>query len=66
MAKKKLTPDIRKAIVRDILNTRDFCGNERATMREWKREYDISEKAEFEIVEAVEFEWHEWQEAARA
>ena len=63
--KKELTPEVSAEIVRHILTTRDFCGNECEVMLEFKQEYNISEKQEFEIVQAVEAEWNKWRIAAR-
>jgi len=62
--KKELTPEILTEIVKELLATRDFCGNEREVLREWKHEYNITEKDECEIAEKVAQDWYAWRRAA--
>jgi curli biogenesis system outer membrane secretion channel CsgG len=57
MNKKKLTEEARLALIRELTQTRNFCGNERRIMREWKQEYEISDEQEFEICMAVNEAW---------
>lgn len=64
-SKKELTPDVKAEIIGEIINTRDFCGDEQEVMREYKHEYAISERQECEIAEAVAQEWNKWRKAAR-
>ena len=46
------------AMVREVLNTRDFCGNEYDVFRDWSRYYDITEQQWFDyVITAANQEW---------
>lgn len=65
MSKKQLTRDAFEEIVGELLNTRDFCGNEAEVMHDAKAEYLITEKQEVEILMEVDKQWNLSRLAAR-
>jgi len=57
MNKKKLDEGAKFELVRELVNTRNFCGNEREVLKEWQAEYDIPESVAFEICMKVNEAW---------
>lgn len=59
-----MSPDLRDLIAA-LLQTRDFCGNERETLREWQQENRrLTDEERFFVVSEVARRWNESQREA--
>ena len=51
--------------IETLLNTRDFCGNEREALRDWQAEYgELTPQETCTVLTAVEMEWNRCRKAA--